>query len=447
MVADRTPTALDAEDARILALERGPIRGHTLKVLVVDDAPEQPPVDELCAAVSRGLVSLPRWTQRLVRVPGTETGWAWQEDPDFDIRHHVRLLPTEHPVDEPELAGLVAGIMTAPLDRGRPLWTLDVVPRTADGRWVLVWKVHHCLADGMAMMQAASHLLWTAEDPHGNGRAPGPAVAGRGTRPGATAQAAAGARLARVAGYRGLFLREFRRVRSLSPLAGQVGPDRAVAFAQCGLAELRTIGKAVSPQATVNDVLLAVVAGALRAWLGERASSASALKVQVPVSMHPQRAADGASGNADSFLFVSLPVGEADPVERVRSVSRATRLRKNRHDARAIYALRESLSRAPARLRRLLQRVVQGPHEYSLNVSNVPGPAGPVSVLGRHVHALYSFAEVSPHHGLRVAAVSLEGTLSIGLCADPTVVPGLDVLAAGIRSALDELHGRLGTSP
>lgn len=439
-MSSQTATPMSVEDARILALESGPIRGHTLKVLVLEGAPEALPVDELRADMSRRLTAERRWRQRLVPASGTPSGLAWQDDPEFDIARHVQTRQASaRPVDDQELRRIVADIMGTPLDRGRPLWTLDVIPRLADGRSALVWKVHHCLADGMTTMRVGSQVLWMDEVPQAR-----VIPLNRSAPPGSRAQVAAGMRLLRLAGYRGLLLREFRRVRDLSPLAGAVGSDRAVAFARCDLDELRALGKAVGPQVTVNDVLLSVVAGALRTWLRNRRLPITPMKVQVPVSMHPQLASADKNGNQDSFLFVSLPLSEPDPVARVRGVAKATRLRKNRHDARAIYALRQSLVHAPAPMRRALQHIVQGPHEYSLNVSNVPGPAGPISVAGRRVEALYSLAEVAPHHGLRVAAISLEGSLFVGLCADPQLVPDIDELAVGIEASVDDLHQRLG---
>ncbi len=426
-------TPLGAEDARILSLERGQIRGHTLKVLVVDDAPHEGVVDQLRGVVAARLTGLPRWRRRLVAAPGTGTGLAWEDDPAFDITRHVRSASGER-LDDEGLRRFVAESMRTPLDRSHPMWRLDVLPRLSDGRWALVWKVHHCLADGVTIMRVGGQLLWDDGDSR-----PAPSSSAATDSPGPTAQVAAGMRLARVLGYRGLFWREFRRVRQLSPLAGEVGPEREVAFARCTIDELHAIAKSVGAEVTVNDVLLALVAAAMRDWLHTRGRPITPMKVQVPVSMHLDAARDGTGGNRDSFLLVDLPLTEADPVARVRSVNAATRLRKNRHDARAIYALRESLSHAPAPVRRRLQHVAQGPHEYSLNVSNVPGPRGRVHVLGRHVAAMYSVAEVAPHHGLRVAAVSLEGVMSIGLCADPRVVPGLDVLAEGVRRAADDL--------
>lgn len=437
-----TAVPLSREDARILELESGPIRGHTLKILVVE-GPEDPSGQALRAAIAQRLPDVPRMRQRLVPAPGTPAGLAWQDDPDFDIDQHVRVASTDSVISEKELRRFVAATMVEQLDRTRPLWSLDVLPGLEDDRWALVWKVHHCLADGVTSLRVGSRLLWTEERAPQSPRTHDSARSDDAAAPGTPARLVAGMRLARVAGHRGLLPREFRRVGELSPLAGEVGPRRAVGFAHCTLDELRSIGRASTPHATVNDVLLAVVAGALRRWLDDRQARGTSMKVQVPVSMHPGTGADEPAGNRDSFLFVSLPLAEDDPVARLQALAEATRLRKNRHDAEAIYAVRKSLAHAPKLLRRGLQHVVQGPHEYSLNVSNVPGPTGPIHVLGRRVEALYSIAEVAPHHALRVAAVSLEGSMYVGLCADPDIVPDLDGLTAGIRWSLDELRQRL----
>jgi WS/DGAT/MGAT family acyltransferase len=435
-VAEAMP--LDAEDARILALETGSIRGHTVKVLLVEDAPGPSAVSELGAAIEANLAKAPRWRQRLVPAPGTPAGLSWQDDPAFRIEAHVRAIRGGEPADEPTLRSAIAQTMMDPLDREQALWSLDVIPRLADGRWALIWKVHHCLADGTTAMRIGSNLIWTEEAPT-NGAA---ATVGR-SRPRTAGRRGAGSRLAAVAGYRGLFLREFSRTPSLSQLAAEVGPHRRVAFARCPLEDLHALGRAIGPKVTINDVLLSVVSGALRQWLLNRGAPAAAMKVQVPVSMHTDPATDEQGANRDSFLLVKLPISESDPVARVRSLNSATQLRKNRHDARAIYAIRQRISRAPRPLRRAVQQLVQGPHEYSLNVSNVPGPPAPIRVLGHRVDELYSIAEVAPRHALRVAAVSLTGSLFIGLCADADAVPDVDVIAAGIPLSIDELRERV----
>jgi diacylglycerol O-acyltransferase / wax synthase len=432
-------TPVDPEDARILALETGPIRGHTVKLLLVADAPGPPAVPELGAAIEASLVAEPRWRQRLVPDPSSGSGLSWCNDPSFSIARHVRMVEAAVPPDEPGLRRLVAQAMMAPLDRAQPLWELGVIPRLADGRWALIWKVHHCLADGTTAMRAGSRLIWTQQPPGGDRAAGGR----RRSPPGPAGQRKTGGRLALLAGYRGLLLREFRRAGSLSPFAADVGLHREVASARCALRELHALGKAIAPEVTVNDVLLAVVTGALQHWLHGHGGPVAALKAQVPVSMHLDGAGGEPGGNRDSFLLVTLPIGESDPIARVRAIASATSLRKNRHDARAIYALQQRIAHVPGPLRRMLQRAVQGPHEYSLNVSNVPGPAAPIYVLGRRVDELYSIAEIAPRHALRVAAISLAGSLFIGLCADPGAVPDLDVIAAGIPLAISELRARL----
>ncbi|MBN0042918.1 DUF1298 domain-containing protein [Streptomyces actuosus] len=447
-----TPEPMTLEDAQVLALESGPIRGHTLKVLLIRDAPGRSLLPALRDRVGSGLESLPRWRQHLVSSPGSPAGLAWQGEARFRIDRHVREVGGGSPVDEAGLRRIVAAVMTEALDRSEPLWTLDVVPRLADGRWALIWKVHHCLADGVTTMHAGSRLIWTSDPPEAPQSAvrgapeaplPGGAEPGRRSAPGLPAQVRAGARLARAVGYRGLLLREFGPLGRLSPLAAPVGGRRVVAFARCELADLHRIGRAVAPHATVNDVLLAAVAGALRTWLLTCAPGA-AIKAEVPVSMHRGPVTAEAAGNRDSFLLVSLPVAEPDPLTRLHAVSAATGLRKNRHDARAVYALGRAAARTPSPVRRMVQHLVHSPHEYSLNVSNVPGPSVPVHVLGRRVDSLCSIAEIAPRHALRVAAVSLTGTLFTGLCADPGAVSDVDAFARDIELEVGTLLARTG---
>ncbi len=434
----RTPqrSPLREEDARILALETGPIRGHTLKVLVLRGTGNPLSVEALRRQLAARLSDEGRWRERLVPDPSAATGLAWEPDPNFDITRHVEAVGADGALDDDGLRCVIADAMTQPLARDRPLWMVQVVPRLADGRSAVLWKVHHCLADGSTLMREGPRLLWSEERPAAPDRPPVPSMTGSTRRP------ARGVRLARVFGYRGLLVREFRRVWGPSPFAGDVGPERAAAWTRCDLAALREVGATARPHATINDVVLAAVSGSLRGWLLARGRPASVMKAQVPVSMH-EAGGDDRDANRDSFLLVRLPISDPDPVARLVAIARATHRRKSRYDARAIYALRNSLSRAPATVQRRLQHLVQGPHEYSLNVSNVPGPRGPISVLDRHVEALYSFAEVAPHHGLRIAAVSLDGGLYLGLLADPRLVRDLGELAGGIDAEVRRLQDGL----
>ena len=229
MTTDQTSRPLGMLDARILALESGPIRGHTLKVLVVEAKDRELSVEELRAQISERLPAEPHWTERLVTAPHAPSKLAWQADQEFDIGRHVDVWPAEEPVDDVAFDRCIADIMKAPLDRSGPLWRVDVIPRLADGRSAVVWKVHHRLADGVTMMRTGRRLLWTGHGRHAD------LEQVRGGAPGAHAQVAAGARLLRVVGYRGLMIRDFLRVWGLTPLAGEVGPERIATSVQCRL--------------------------------------------------------------------------------------------------------------------------------------------------------------------------------------------------------------------
>ena len=135
-----------------------------------------------------------------------------------------------------------------------------------------------------------------------------------------------------------------------------------------------------------------------------------------------------------------MPLGPADPRKRLAAVRHATRARKDGHDAQQLDALMRQLGRTP-QLREFTGRVLAHPRSFALNVSNVPGPARPVQVLGVPVRALYSLAEIGDQHALRVAVVSLAGTLHFGLVADPTLLDGIEQLAADMQAEAADLAG------
>jgi hypothetical protein len=181
---------------------------------------------------------------------------------------------------------------------------------------------------------------------------------------------------------------------------------------------------------TVNDVVLAIVAGGLRWWLTRRRGRLEGIRVKVPVSLHDRDRATGAAANRDSYFFVDLPVGEHDPVQRLLAISREDWERKREHDAEALHRLSQH---------RAVARWAMSPRVFTLSVSNVRGPAGDVYVSGAKVSELYSLAEIAEHHVLRIAVISAGGTLFFGLCADRDVVGDLQVLVEGLQRATGEL--------
>jgi hypothetical protein len=224
-----------------------------------------------------------------------------------------------------------------------------------------------------------------------------------------------------------------------SVLDRHIGPEREVARAGVPLKRLKAIGHAAGDGVTVNDVVLAAVAGGLRDWLGPERIGAGDIRVQIPVCLHLRGDAKEQIGNKDSFLNVDLPLHEPDPAVRLRTINRETHERKMDHDAETLYSFFHALGRFGP-LHRGVTRIISGPREFALSVSNVPGPREKPLMLGRPVTGFVSFAEPADRHALRVSVISLGGDLAFGLCSDPNAIGGLDALAESIEASVDDLE-------
>jgi diacylglycerol O-acyltransferase / wax synthase len=419
---------LTPEDRAILDLESATIAGHTCKVVVL--GPGAPGVAELRRAVAERLSAAPMLTRRLGGAAGAP---AWVPDERFDVAEHVVEAQVDAPVATAELRGAVARIFEQRLDRARPLWRIDSVPLDGGGV-ALVWRLHHALADGTAAIRYSRALLW---DPEPAAEAPGDAGAGGPAAPVHSAAAHEADDARRRAHLAAFLSREFARSVHRPPFDGRIGTRREIAFASAPLRELHDAAKELAG-ATVNDAVLAIVAGALRRWIVHHHGHLGAVRVKVPVSLHHQ--GDDA-GNRDSFFSLPLPLNEPDPLERLRAVHAATAVRKAEYDAQELDHLLRELGGVSTHLARLCERIERSGRAFAVNVSNVPGPRTAVSVLGAPVEEVHSIAEIGEHHALRVSVVSFAGTLCFGLCADPAVVDDLQAMADGIEAEAAALIG------
>ena len=410
---------LTAEDRTILALEGPSLVGHTATVVHLPEGP--PDLRELRAAVSARLAGAPRLTWRL---GGSAAEPAWCPDEALDVAAHVRAVDRTAALDPAGLRTELVRLFEERLDRGRPLWRMDVLGPLAGGGAVLVWRVHHALADGGTVMRLAEDVLWD----------PAPAADGSTPRGSTTGVPDPVAERSRRSTLLGVLTGELVPGLRRSPFAGTVGRERDVAWATVPLPALREAARPAG--ATVNDAVLAVVAGALRRWLEHRHGPLHGLLVKVPVTLH--HAGDQA-GNRDSWFRVDLPVGEPDPVARLVAVRGETARRKARHDAQELDQLMDRMTRFSPRLAEWSQQLQRSGRSFALNVSNVHGPDRAVSVLGAPVDAVHPLVEVAQQHALRVAVLSVADRLGFGLVADPSVVGDLDVLADGLVEAAAEL--------
>jgi diacylglycerol O-acyltransferase len=416
---------LSAEDAAILESESPTVAGHTCKLIVLDG-----PVDVggLRAVVQARLPRAPDLCLRLGEVDGAL--W-WVPDEHIDLEQHVVAHEVPEPYDQSGLQAEVARLFEKRLDRSRPLWRIDVIPRLVGGGSALVWRIHHALADGWSSVRLARQALW--DDDRSD------LAAGSGGRD-------VPRPISLQAHQRLVWLRAVAREAPQpwrrSPFEGHIGARREVAFAAVELDTLRLVAHR-SSGATVNDAVLAVVAGGLRRWLETQHGHLGEVRVKVPVSLHGDAVGPEAErGNRDSFFCVDLPLDAGDPLDRLAAIRRATRTRKEGHDAQQLDALMHQLGGVPP-LQRFADRVLSHPRSFALNVSNVPGPPRPVRVLGLPVVGLYSLAEIREGHAMRVAVVSLAQSLNFGIAVDPTLISGVDELAVGIRDEARALCDRL----
>ncbi|MDN5930485.1 MAG: WS/DGAT domain-containing protein [Pseudonocardia sp.] len=420
------PVALSGEDRAILGLEGPTIVGHVCKVISLEGA--GPDVDALRAMIGRRLVDAPLLAYRL---GGTGDEPAWVPDPAFAVEDHVREQVLDTGLGADVLGREVARLFAEHLDRDRPLWRLDVLRPAARDTAVLVWRLHHALADGTTAIRLARTVLWDPADdraapPVGDGRGPAPRDDERRRR-----------HLA------GVLRREFAVSLCASPFDAHVGTRRRIAFATVPLPALHAAARSLAG-ATVNDAVLAVVAGGLGRWFQALHGHPHRVRVKVPVSLHH----DGDTlGNADSWFCFALPSDEPDPVRRLAMVRAATAERKADHDAQDLRELLDGLAHAAPPLGRWTARLLASPRAFALNVSNVVGPRHEVTVLGARVRAAHSIAEVGERHALRIAVTSLADRLCFGFCADPAVLDGLDVLADAVEQAADELVAAARSGP
>jgi diacylglycerol O-acyltransferase len=462
------PDRLSGLDASFLALEKGGAHMHVGTVLVFDGEP--PEYEQLLDLIEARLHLVPRYRQRLAFPPLAQARPVWVDDPHFNVGYHVRHTALPPPGGEAELRRLAGRVFAQQLDRSKPLWEIWLVDRVGDDRFALVCKTHHALVDGISGVDIMAVLFDLEADPPE--RDPGPAwypqpepsgsaryaeaLVERASTPLDAVRAAAGL-LAAPREAAGQAARTLAGLASMaaaglggappSPLNTRIGPHRRFAWVESELDRFKAVKGALG--GTVNDVVLAVVTGALRSHLERRGRDPAVqdeLKAMVPISV---RAEDqrGALGNMVTAIYAPLPVGLADPLERFRAVHEA--LGDLKSSAQAIGA--ERLTRlagfaAPTILDQAA-RLQARQRFFNVTVTNVPGPQFPLFLLGRRLTAFYPMVPLVLNTALGIAIMSYDGKLFFGLLGDYDAMSDLDELADDLRSATDELSTAAGVPP
>ena len=453
---------LRSDDMAFLVTESAstPMHNATLEIFA-------PPVgagdtfdyDALVGLIADRIAFVPRYRQRLQTVPGP----VWVDDDDFDLTFHVRRSALPRPGSIEQLRELTARIVSRQLDRNRPLWEVYLIEGLEGGRFAILTKSHQVLVDGVSTVDLGQVILDvapeqgdTVSDDWRPQPSPSPAkmladAIGDTIRHPRTAIATARdnaestLRSAGSAGLRALdALGALSSLRASpdSPLSAMLSEQRRFTTVRTTLEDYRRVRRRHG--GTVNDVILATITGALRAWLMTRAETvhgSRTLRAMVPMSVIDNDLEPTSLGSQVAGHLLNLPIGEPSPVVRLHQVSYALKAHKETGRAVAADRLAGVAGFAPTTFHALGSRVAaaQTRRGFNLVITNVPGPQFPLYAAGAQMLDTYPVPPLLPGHALAIGVTSYDGHVYFGLNADRDAVPDLDVLAQCLTEALEEL--------
>ena len=459
---------LGPQDASFLYLETPRVHQHVGGVAILD--PSTAPngtltYDALLRVISSRLHLVPRFRQRVLFPPLPVTRPVWVDDAEFDISFHLRRAALPTPGGRRELIDYVQRVISRPLDRTKPLWEAYLIEGLEDGMVAILTKVHHAMVDGLAAIDLASAVFdftpepqiltpppWTPEpEPDGldllvegvRDQMMHPLL---GLADLVQRTLSAPRRVARDAAQVVGGLRQIAEGGVLappSPFNRKVGSNRRFAMADEPLQTLKDVKNALG--GTVNDVVLATVAGALYRLLRSRHEPTRnrVLRAMVPVSVRT-RDQRSAMGNRVSTIFVGLPVGPMGAKKRLGLIRERTKSLKESNYAVGAEFLMNIGTWAPPTIHAMAARAAARTRVVNLVVSNVPGPRAPMYIAGARLLAQYPIMPIGETMGLSIAVTSLAGTMAFGITADWDTLPDIEALGQAIDDSLAELRKAAG---
>jgi diacylglycerol O-acyltransferase / wax synthase len=463
-------------DATFLYLETPSLHMHVSMATIFDPStvPGGYSFDKLRDRVSSRLELAPIFRRRLVEVPFRLGHPYWVDDATFDIAYHIRRGAVPAPGGMDELAQFVGDVCSRQLDRTKPLWEMYIVEGLAGGRIAVVTKIHHCTIDGVSGAELLSQVFDLEPAPPDRPTSDTPITADEhlpsdfqlvahslGTRLMKPLE------LTKLTWRTGRALLDVARVRARAKgparaalplttprtsLNTAITPHRRVAFSSISLDDAKQIRRACDT--TLNDVILAICAGALRRYLVDGAELPDEpLVATVPVSTVPTDA-NHRGANKVSAMFVALPCHIADPMERLRSIRECTKGAKQEHNALGADVLLNWTEHATPNVfsaaARAYTRLKLADHHrpiHSLVISNVPGPDFPLYLAGSELVAGFPLGPVMDGAGLNITVMSYRGVLNWGLMACAETVARVGDLAGYVPDALRELALAAGVGP
>ncbi|NGP03995.1 wax ester/triacylglycerol synthase family O-acyltransferase [Rhodococcus sp. 14C212] len=461
---------MSAQDASFYFLETSNTPMHIGSLAILEQPRGGLDYEDVLRLVERRLAAVPRYRQKAREVALGLARPVWVDDRDFDITYHVRRSALPRPGSEAQLHDLLARLISRPLDRSRPLWEMYLVEGLAGDRCALFTKTHSALVDGEQALEIGQVLfeptetprvdpeeLWMPEPEPSDSALVLGALAELVARPG---EAVSGLRaavgdLAATAGEAldvvGRLARTAAQSAPGSPLNASISRNRRFAVVKADLELYRKIRARYG--CTINDVVLAVIAGALRYWLlsrGEPLTEATVVRAMVPMSVYTQDpdapdeggdvSAAGPRGEVSTFL-VDLPVGEPNAVVRLSHISHAGEAYSRQGRRVPARSMMRLSGFAPATMHAVGARVASGFSQrmFNLMITNAPGPQHPLYLAGARVLEMYPISPLLKNQALSVALTSYDGNVYYGLNADRDAMPDVEVLTSLLHESLEEL--------
>jgi diacylglycerol O-acyltransferase / wax synthase len=457
---------LSGLDATFLYLESSSNLMHVASTAVFDPStvPGGYSFDKVKELVASRLHLLPPFRRRLVEVPFQLHHPLWVEDPDFDLDYHMRRAALPAPGGEEELAEFAADVMGRPLDRTKPLWEMYVVEGLENGLIATVTKTHHAAIDGVSGNELTVNLLDLQPEPMEvepdtdwkPDRIPTDLELVGWALNSLARQPILGVKAARRTLEAAVTLRRRNRKPGITPppapfaaprtpINKAISPRRKFAFTQIPLDDVKMIKNALG--GTVNDVVLALCAGALRGYLDDKGELPSdPLVAMVPISVRTEDL-KGAMGNQVSQMLVSLATDIDDPVERLRTISSGTEHAKEQEKAIGAETLMNwaefAAPAVAARAARLYSNMKLADRHrplFNVTISNVPGPNFPLYSAGSRMVAMYPMGPIADGGALNMTVMSYMGTMFFGLLACRDTLPDVWDIARGLESSLEDLR-------
>ena len=408
----------------------------------------------------------PRFHQRVVESRLPMRLPKWEDDPDFALEHHLHHIALPPPGDEAALQELIGDLMTMPLDHSRPLWHTYMVDGFGEGA-AMISRIHHCVGDGVALARVMLSL--TDSEPDAGIELPEPEDREPAAESGLAGLAAAGVRLATGVGrvgtaavrqglqvaaspshaarLAGAVVRDGNTALQLlmtpadapTALKGDPGVSRRVAWTHpLALADVHRV--AHDNDATVNDVLLAAVGGALRHYLQERGSPVGEIQAMVPFNLRPlDQPVPRQLGNKFGLVFLPLPVGVSGSYRRLVEVHKRMNEIKRSRAGVVSYGVLSVTGHAPELVERRVVDVFSG--KGTAVMTNVVGPTEPVYMAGTPIKMSMFWAPTSGHIGMSISIFSYCDEITIGLMVDAGLVPDPGAIIDQLERELQFMRG------